>query len=62
MIVRTWRGWTRPQDAGDYADCIFGTDIVESKATSSNHPPYLVSRPDSCVDQRRFAAISAGCV
>jgi hypothetical protein len=60
MIVRIWRGWPRPEDAGDYADCILGTGIVESKATSGNHGAYLVSRPDGCVDdERRFAGISA---
>ena len=60
MIVGTWRGWTRPEDAGNYADCILGTGFVEFKATSSNHGAYLVSRPDGCVDECRFAAISAG--
>jgi hypothetical protein len=60
MIVRTWRYWTRSEDAGDYADCILGTGIVEYRPTSGNHGAYLVSRPDGCADEHRFAGISAG--
>jgi hypothetical protein len=62
MIVRTWRGCSRPECAGDFADCVLGTGVVESKATSNNHGAYPASRPDGCVDERRFTAISAGCV
>jgi len=62
MIVRTWRGCSRPTCAGGFADCIPGTGIVESKIICSNQGAYLVSRPDGCVDERRFAAISAGSV
>jgi heme-degrading monooxygenase HmoA len=56
MIVRTWRGWTSSEDAGDYADYILGTGIVEYKATPGNHGAYLVSRPDG--DRTEFLTIS----
>jgi hypothetical protein len=62
MIVRSWRGWTRPEDARDYAHCILGTGVVGSKSTSGNHGAHLVSRRDGCVDESRFAGISAGSV
>jgi heme-degrading monooxygenase HmoA len=56
MIVRTWRGWTRPEDAGDYADYILGTGIVGYKAIPGNQGAYLVSRTDG--DRTEFLAIS----
>jgi len=56
MIVRTWRGWTRPEDAADYAEYILGTGIVEYKATPGNRGAYLVSRPDG--DRTEFLTIS----
>jgi len=56
MIVRIWRGWTRPDDAEDYAEYILGTGIVEYKATPGNQGAYLVSRPDG--DRTEFLTIS----
>jgi heme-degrading monooxygenase HmoA len=56
MIVRTWRGWTRSEDAGDYADYILGTGIVGYKAIPGNQGAYLVSRTDG--DRTEFLAIS----
>jgi len=56
MIVRTWRGWTCREDAGDYADHILDTGIVEYKATPGNQRAYLVSRPDG--DRTEFLTIS----
>ena len=56
MIVRIWRGWTRPQDAGAYAEYVLGTGIVKYKATEGNQGAYLVSRPDG--DRTEFVTIS----
>lgn len=58
MIVRTWRGWTRPDDAEDYAEYITGTGtgIVEYKATPGIQGAYLVRRPDG--DRTEFLTIS----
>lgn len=46
MIMRTWRGWTRPDDRDDYATYIIETGIAAYKATPGNRGAYLVSRPD----------------
>ncbi|MGI9585302.1 MAG: hypothetical protein ACR2N7_06895, partial [Acidimicrobiia bacterium] len=54
--LRTWRGWTRPEDTEDYADYIGGTGIVGYTATPGNRGAYLVSRPDS--DRTEFLTIS----
>lgn len=56
MIVRTWRGWTRPEDTDVYADYILATGIEEYKATPGNRGAYIVSRPDG--DRTEFLAIS----
>jgi heme-degrading monooxygenase HmoA len=56
LIVRIWRGWTRPEDAGDYADYILSTGIVEYKATPGNQGAYLISRTDG--DWTEFLTIS----
>ena len=56
MIVRTWRGWTRPEDTDAYAKYILSTGIVEYQATPGNKGAYLVSRPDG--DRTEFVTIS----
>ena len=56
MVVRTWRGWTRPEDTDAYAEYILVTGIVEYKATPGNQGAYLVSRPDG--DRTEFVTIS----
>jgi heme-degrading monooxygenase HmoA len=56
MIVRTWRGWTRPEDTEAYAEYILSTGIVEYEATAGNKGAYLVSRPDG--DRTEFLTIS----
>lgn len=56
MIVRVWRGWTRPQDTDAYAEYVLATGIAEYKATPGNQGAYLVSRPDG--DRTEFLAIS----
>lgn len=56
MIVRTWRGWTRPEDTDTYADYILGTGIIEYKETPGNRGAYIVSRRDG--DRTEFLTIS----
>jgi heme-degrading monooxygenase HmoA len=56
VIVRTWRGWTRPEDTDAYADYILRTGIVEYKETPGNQGAYLVSRRDG--DRTEFLTIS----
>jgi heme-degrading monooxygenase HmoA len=56
MIMRIWRGWTRPEDADEYADYIVGTGLAEYLATPGNRGAHLVSRPDG--DRTEFLTIS----
>jgi heme-degrading monooxygenase HmoA len=56
MIMRIWRGWTRPEDAEEYADYIVGTGLAEYLATPGNQGADLVSRPDG--DRTEFLTIS----
>ncbi|GBD85621.1 hypothetical protein BMS3Abin02_02036 [bacterium BMS3Abin02] len=56
MIMRMWRGWTRPADREAYAEYILGSGIVEYKATPGNKGAYLVSRPDG--DRVEFLTVS----
>jgi heme-degrading monooxygenase HmoA len=56
MIVRIWRGCTRPNDADAYAEYIRSTGIVEYTQTAGNQGAFLVSRPDG--DRTEFMAIS----
>ena len=56
MIMRIWRGWTRPEDAEEYAEYIGGTGLAEYLATPGNRGAHLVSRPDG--DRTEFLTIS----
>ncbi len=56
MIVRTWRGWTKPEDTEAYAEYVSGTGIAEYQDTPGNAGAYLMSRPDG--DRTEFLAIS----
>jgi heme-degrading monooxygenase HmoA len=56
MIMRIWKGWTRPEDAGEYADYIVGTGLAGYLATPGNRGAHLVSRPDG--DRTEFLTIS----
>ena len=56
MIVRMWRGWTRPEDTDAYAEYIVGTGIAAYKATPGNQGAYLISRPDG--DRSEFLTVS----
>ncbi|MDJ0925808.1 MAG: hypothetical protein QNJ77_14735 [Acidimicrobiia bacterium] len=56
MIVRIWRGWTRPEDTDTYAEYIRNTGIVEYEETPGNQGACVVSRPDG--DRTEFLTIS----
>lgn len=56
MIMRIWRGWTRPEDAEEYAGYIVGTGLAEYMATPGNQGAHLVSRLDG--DRTEFLTIS----
>lgn len=56
MIMRIWRGWTRPEDTGAYAAYITETGIAEYRASPGNQGAYLVSREDG--DRTEFLTIS----
>lgn len=56
VIIRIWRGWTRPEDTEAYAEYILGTGIAEYKATPGNRSAYLISRPDG--DRTEFLTVS----
>lgn len=56
MIVRIWRGWTRPEDTDAYASYIKRTGIAAYEATRGNRGAYLISRPDG--ERTEFVTIS----
>lgn len=56
MIVRIWRGWTRPEDTDAYASYIRETGLAAYADTPGNEGAYLISRPDG--DKVEFLTIS----
>jgi heme-degrading monooxygenase HmoA len=44
MIARTWRGWTRAEDADAYVDYLFETGIKEYRMTPGNRAAYILRR------------------
>ena len=56
MIVRTWRGWTRPEDTDAYAAYIRETGLTAYTSTPGNLGAHIVSRPDG--DLVEFLTIS----
>ena len=56
VIARTWRGWTRPEDADAYAAYIQATGLAEYTAIPGNRGAYLLHRPDG--DRAEFIAVS----
>ncbi len=43
MIARTWRGWTRREDADAYVSYLRQTGIREYRATPGNLAAHIVS-------------------
>jgi heme-degrading monooxygenase HmoA len=56
MIVRIWRGWTRPEDTEAYTRYIKETGIAAYSATPGSQGAHLVSRRDG--DLTEFLTIS----
>ncbi len=56
MIVRTWKGWTRPEDADAYAAYVKATGIAAYVDTPGNQGAHLVSRRDG--ERTEFLTIS----
>lgn len=46
MIARTWRGWTRSEDADAYVEYLLQTGIKEYRATTGNRAAYILRRED----------------
>jgi heme-degrading monooxygenase HmoA len=44
MILRTWRGWTRPDEADRYFDYLMATGVKDIEATPGNRGVLLVRR------------------
>ena len=56
MIARTWRGWTRREDADAYLDYIERTGGRASRETPGNSGFYILRREDG--DRIEFVTIS----
>ena len=56
MIARTWRGWTKPEDADAYLDYIEETGAQASRATPGNQGFYILRRDDR--DRTEFVTMS----
>ncbi|MDR8415163.1 hypothetical protein [Nonomuraea sp. 3-1Str] len=56
MIVRTWRGWTRAQDASAYEDYLMRTGFPGYASTPGNRGAYFTRRDDG--DRTEFFLIS----
>jgi len=46
MIARTWRGWTRAEDADEYVRYLLRTGIEEYLRTPGNRGAYILRRSD----------------
>jgi len=56
MIVRTWRGWTRAQDAPAYETYLMRTGFPGYTSTPGNQGAYFTRRDDG--DRAEFFLIS----
>ena len=46
MIGRTWRGWTRAEDADAYADYVAETGLAAYRSTAGNRGAWVLTRTD----------------
>ena len=44
MVVRTWRGWTRAEDADRYVEYLRETGLKEYRATPGNRGAWVLRR------------------
>jgi heme-degrading monooxygenase HmoA len=56
VIARTWRGWTRPEDADAYLEYVERTGARASRATPGNLGYYILRRADN--DRTEFVTMS----
>jgi heme-degrading monooxygenase HmoA len=56
MIVRTWRGWTRPEDAAAYETYLMRTGFPHYTSTPGNRGAYFTRRESG--DRTEFFLIT----
>jgi heme-degrading monooxygenase HmoA len=56
LVVRTWRGWTRAEDADRYVAYLRGTGLKEYRATPGNRGAWVLRRVDG--DRCEFVTVS----
>ena len=56
MIARTWRGWTRHEDADAYVAYLEETGLREYRATAGNRGAWILRRDDG--DRTEFVTLS----
>lgn len=56
MVVRTWRGWTRAEDADRYVAYLRTTGLKEYRATPGNRGAWVLRRLDG--DRCEFVTVS----
>lgn len=56
MVVRTWRGWTRAEDADRYVGYLRETGLSEYRATPGNRGAWILRRVDG--DRCEFVTVS----
>ena len=56
MVVRTWRGWTRAEDADRYVEYLRETGLKEYRATAGNRGAWVLRRVAG--DRCEFVTVS----
>jgi heme-degrading monooxygenase HmoA len=56
VIARTWRGWTRAEDADAYVEYMERTGLAAYRATPGNRAAYILRRTQG--DRTEFVALS----
>lgn len=56
MIARTWRGWTRTEDASAYVEYLMETGIRAYRETPGNRAAYILRRDVG--DRTEFVTLS----
>jgi heme-degrading monooxygenase HmoA len=56
VIARTWRGWTRREDAEAYVEYLQETGAPASRGTPGNRGFYILHRPDG--EREEFLTVS----
>jgi heme-degrading monooxygenase HmoA len=56
VVVRTWRGWTRAEDADRYVEYLRETGLREYRATPGNRGAWIIRRIEG--DRCEFVTVS----